>query len=74
MLEGEQVGVSVPEFSAAAYRHAARGLRALLRDDGLADRCRHVAATRLSLAAGVGRYRAIYGRLIAAHRDAARRG
>lgn len=63
-VEQARVGVSVREFTTAEYEGAARRLRELLADDGLADRARRLAVTELSVAEGVRRYGALYRQLV----------
>jgi glycogen synthase len=58
------VGVVLSEFSEEAYDSALDQLETLWADPTLALRCRRVAESHFSLQLGVGRYWAIYQRLV----------
>jgi glycogen synthase len=65
MLEGEQVGVSLPGVSEADLRDGMKRLLSLLRDETLPERCVRVARENFSLDGGAASYRQIYHGLIA---------
>jgi glycosyltransferase involved in cell wall biosynthesis len=60
IIEREGVGVLVDTFSESGYLAAARGLKRLLEDPGLADRCRRLAETRYGVDLGVDAYDGLY--------------
>jgi glycosyltransferase involved in cell wall biosynthesis len=60
LVEAERVGVVVRELSPAGYARAVQALLQLVREPGLAERCRKVAERDLALAVGVERYDRIY--------------
>jgi len=64
LVEAERVGVVVHDLSPAGYARAVAGLLPLLREAGLAERCRKVAERDFALAVGVQRYDGLYGRLL----------
>jgi glycosyltransferase involved in cell wall biosynthesis len=65
-LTGAGVGVLVHRLDEAGYRQAADELRRLLRQPGLAGRCRAAAESLFDLeTVGAARYVRLYGRLLA---------
>jgi hypothetical protein len=61
LLSTDGVGAVVPEFSAEAYRAAARRVGELLRDTATAKRCNELARRDLSLDdVGIPRYDRMY--------------
>jgi glycosyltransferase involved in cell wall biosynthesis len=73
IIEREGVGVLVDRFSEDAYVAAARRLRRLLDDPGLADRCRNLAETRFSVKLGIESYANLYSAIAAATGSRSRR-
>lgn len=65
LIHSSRVGVVVGSFEEPALRHSARGLHALLQEDGLPLRCRQTAVEHVGLAEVViPRYRELYHRLL----------
>ena len=64
ILEGNQMGVALTDFSAAARRSAMERLVELVDSPGLAERCRATALRLFSLDDGVAAYRSIYHQLL----------
>jgi glycosyltransferase involved in cell wall biosynthesis len=63
ILEGERVGVAVPDFTETSIYNGLDRLLKLTEEDGLSDRCAAAAQMHFSLDEGVKRYAAIYERL-----------
>ena len=64
ILEGRQVGVTLPNFSNEAILAGIQQLRRLSGDTGIQERCRRTAAELFSLEAGVARYVAAYEQML----------
>jgi glycosyltransferase involved in cell wall biosynthesis len=64
ILENEQVGVALGDFSESAMRDAIVRLLRLARDPGIQQRCRQVALKNFSLDMGAQRYADIYCELL----------
>jgi glycosyltransferase involved in cell wall biosynthesis len=64
ILENNEVGVALSEFTEASRRTAITRLLALVESPGLSDRCRETAVRLFSLADGVAAYRSIYRTLL----------
>jgi glycosyltransferase involved in cell wall biosynthesis len=64
ILEDNQVGVALADFSDADREDAVDRLLALVETPRLADRCRETALRLFSLDGGVAAYRSIYGQLL----------
>jgi glycosyltransferase involved in cell wall biosynthesis len=70
IVERENVGILVDDFSEEAYARAALRLARLLADPYVSERCRRLAEVCFSVELGVARYHELYFRIAtAAHAD-----
>jgi glycosyltransferase involved in cell wall biosynthesis len=64
MVERERVGIVLSDFSPAEIGRGADALLELLREEGLAERCRATAMKFFSLEEGVAAYDRVYRQLL----------